>query len=273
MTNEHTFGPLLRFWRGVFNLNQETLASQLDSSPRHISRLENGRSLPSKSLVMSIARELGLGERDTNHLLMSAGFTPLVEKVDFYAPEMRWLRKAMTLSLRALDPYPATLVDGAGNILMVNRGWIGFYRNEIPPEILAAVTNHFDFLLNHQSGMMSGWEDTLSVIMMSLQQAALMRGNPESQQMLDRLIASPNVPPDWRQRGARLEPMASYRVQINVNGSPQPFFSVSQTVGAMGPNAYVSEPALTLNTLYPEDESLDLSSLLDQDLEHPLLFY
>ena len=121
--------------------------------------------------------------------------------------------------------------------------------------------------------MMSGWEDTLSVILMSLQQGVLMSGNEKSQDMLDRLLASPNVPADWRQRGASLEPMASYRIEVEFDGVLRRFFSVSQTAGAMGPNAYVSEPQLTVNTLYPEDDSLDLSLLVEGDLRHPLLSY
>jgi len=113
----------------------------------------------------------------------------------------------------------------------------------------------------------------LSVILMSLQQGVLMGQDPSAQAMLDRLVKSPNVPKDWQQRGARLEPMSSFRVQAEFNGRLEKFFSVSQTVGALGPNAFVSEPRLTVNTLYPEDENLDLSSLIEGELKHPLLFY
>ena len=269
------FGRLLKFWRGVHQLNQEELAHRLASSPRHISRLENGRVQPSKAMVEGIARELALGERDSNHLLIAAGFNPVVRRVDFNAPELRWLRKAMILTLRALDPYPATLSDGSSNILMVNRGWVGFYRTAIPEAELNKVSNHFDFLFSREGAgnMVSGLEDTLSVILMSLQQGVLMSDAQENQRMLDRLMTSPNVPEDWRQRAAKLEPMASYRLQLEFNGELQSFFSVNQTVGAMGPSAYVSEPNLTVNTLYPEDESLDLSSLIEGRLEHPLLPY
>jgi hypothetical protein len=40
----------------------------------------------------------------------------------------------------------------------------------------------------------------------------------------------------------------------------------------MGPAAYASEPNLTITTLYPEDESIDLTNLIAADLDHPLLF-
>lgn len=272
---DRPFGRLLKFWRGVHSQSQEKLAHALQSSPRHISRLENGRVHPSKEMVESIAQALSLGERDAYHLMISAGYMPVTKGADFHAPELKWLRKAMTLTLRAMDPYPATLMDSSSNILMVNRGWVGFYQDIIATESLNQVSNHFDFLFSHQGAgnFMSGWQDTLSVILMSLQQAALLSGDPEKQAMLDRLVASPNVPKDWQQRGAKLEPMASFRIQVEFKGELKKFFNVSQTVGALGPNAFVSEPQLTVNTLYPEDENLDLAALTNRELKHPLLFY
>jgi len=273
--NELPFGRMLKFWRDVHELSQEDLAYSVGSSPRHISRLENSRVVPSKAMVQKIAQEMSLGERDSNHLLISAGYTPMVKKLDYHAPELKWLRNAMTLSLRALDPYPATLIDRSSNILMVNRGWVGFYQNVIPEESLNKATNHFDFLFSRQGAgnIMSGWEDTLSMILMSLQQGVLLSGDNADREMLDRLLASPNAPKDWKQRAAKFEPMASFRVQVEFNGALERFFSVSQTVGALGPNAFVSEPHLTVNTLYPEDETLDLSPLIEGELKHPLLFY
>ncbi|MEM1110969.1 MAG: helix-turn-helix transcriptional regulator [Pseudomonadota bacterium] len=275
MDSAPPFGRLLKFWRGIRGLSQEELAHRLDSTARHISRLENGHVHPSKVMVEGITRVFALGERDSNNLLMAAGFNPHVTGVDFFSPRLRWLRKAMTLTLRALDPYPSILMDGASNILMVNRGWVGFYRSTITEDSLNAVSNHFDFLFSRKvpADMMDRWQDTLSVVLMSLSQGVLMSGSEEGQALLDRLLATPNVPQDWRQRGARLEPMASYRVQFEFQGRAHSFFSVSQTVGAMGPNAYVSAPHLTVNTLYPEDEALDLSPLIVGELKHPLLAY
>ena len=80
------------------------------------------------------------------------------------------------------------------------------------------------------------------------------------------------MPDDWQQRAARTEPMASFRVQLNVEGALRRFFSVSTMAGALGPNAFVSEPRLTITTLYPE-EDLDLASMQDDGVSHPLLYY
>ena len=273
-SEDRAFGRLLKFWRGVHGVSQEQLALSLDSSTRHISFMENGKAQPSKEMVENIARVLALGGRDTSQLLIAAGYVPAAQPVDFQAPELRWLRKAMTLTLRALDPFPTTVSDAAGNILMVNRGWVGCYSRSIPRAELDQVTNHFDFLFNSKDRELTdAWLDTLSVFLMSLQQSALLSDDRACLDKLQRLQSHPDVPADWRQRAAKLEPMASYRVQVRVAGQLRPFYNVSQMVGAVGPAAYVSEPRLTISTLYPDDESLDLSNLIQEPLEHALLLY
>ncbi len=269
------FERFLKFWRGVHGLSQEELAFRVDSSPRHISRLENGSSRPSENLVIEIGKAMNLGRRDSNHLLISAGYAPIEPKVDFHSPDLKWLRKAMTKTLRALDPYPTVLLDNSTNIVMVNKAWVGFYLNHLSQKALNEVSNHYDFLFSREGvgNMVSNWEDTLSVILMSLKQNALFSDSEEDHKLLARLKDHPSVPSDWQQRGAALEPMASFRVQMTLNDAIHRFFSVSSTVGALGPNAYVSEPKLSIHTLYPEDDKLDLSPLLKDELTHPLLFY
>lgn len=273
--SEPAFGRFLKFWRSVHEVSQEELAFRLDSSPRHISRIENGSSRPSETIILEIGRVLELGNRDLNHMLIAAGYAPREEKIDFHSPDLKWLRKAMTLTLRALDPFPASLADSSSNLLMVNRGWVSFYSHIVTPRELASVTNFYDFIFSRQGAgtAVSNWEDTLSGILMSFQQSVLFTDDKGDQATLERLCEHPSVPADWRKRASRFEPMASFRVQLNLNGVLQRFFSVNTNVGALGPAAFLSEPRLTLNTLYPEDESLDLDALIDDSLEHPLLFY
>ncbi len=272
---ELAFSRFLKFWRGVHGLSQEDLAEKLDSSPRHISRMENGSGRPSETMVVDLANVLDLGIRDKNHLLISAGYATIDQTVDFHSPEMKWLRKAMILTLRALEPYPTTIMDSSTNILMVNRGWVGFFLNTVSKETLDQVTNQYDFLFSSKDAgiNISAREDTLAAILMSLQQRTLFSDDPKDKEMLQRLKAQPNVPKDWKRRAAKFEPMASFRVQAEIDGTLKRFFSVNSTVGAIGPSAYASQPNLTINTLYPEDETMDLSPLIEGDLTHPLLIY
>lgn len=269
------FSRLLRFWRGAFGLSQEALALQLESSARHISFLENGRAHPSVDMVEKIADELELHSRDRNHLLVAAGYTPRSEPLDFTSEKLRWLRNAMTMTLKSLDPYPASLCDDQGRLMMVNRGWVSLFRQVLPEEKLNQVDNYFEFLFDRMGDVSNSelWLNTLSVVMMSVTQNILLHGGSPDAEILKRLSQHRNLPKDWKLRAARVEPMASYRIQIDMQGKAFTFYNVSQTVGAIGPAAYVSSPHLFTSTFYPEDTQLDLNHCMPDSLEHPLLFY
>lgn len=272
INNDSPFSGLLRFWRSVHQVSQEELAYRTGSSARHLSRLENGHVSPSLEMVEAIAVALDMLDRDSNHLLIAAGFRAQEKQADFRSADLKWLRKAMALTLRALDPHPTVLIDGCGDILMVNESWVAFYSQLIGEHHLECVTNHFDLLfsLHDASSGSKAYTDALCLILMSIQQDVLLTQNNAMQQRLTRLCATPGVPDDWARRAAQLDPMASFRVELQIDDSPERFFSVSQTVGAMGPTAYVSEPRLTINTLYPENAAKHAGADA-QGYRHPLL--
>ena len=126
------------------------------------------------------------------------------------------------------------------------------------------------FSLHDASSGSKAYTDALCLILMSIQQDVLLTQDNAMQQRLTRLCATPGVPDDWARRAAQLDPMASFRVELQIDDSPERFFSVSQTVGAMGPTAYVSEPRLTINTLYPESAAKHVGADA-QVYRHPLL--
>ncbi len=268
------FGPLLKFWRGVHGLSQETLALCAESSTRHISCLENGKAHPSRLMVLKLSEVLELGDRDSCYLLLGAGYLPTANSVDFNSQEYKWLRKAMILTLKAMDPFPAALMDKYGRLLLVNKGWVAFHHKTISGDELAQATNHYELLFQrqHSDDISEVKKNTISLILMAMQQEALLSGDGY-QYMMDALMVHSDIPKDWKKRAASLEPQASFRVQVDIEGKPHNFFSVSQMVGAMGPTSFISEPRLIINTLYPEDEDMDLLSNLDADLQHPLLPY
>ena len=270
-----SFGEFLKFWRSVSGLSQEALGESVDSSTRHISRLERQENRPSEAMVLELARALELGERDRNHFLISAGFAPLEQHVDFMDDELAWLRKAMVLSLRALDPYPATLLDSSSNLLMVNRGWVAFYSQVISAQELEGVGNHYDFLFSDlmTGSVLANWQDTLSVVLMSLKQTSLLTRKSADAELFERLSGNANAPLDWVQRARGLEPRASYRLQMALQGKVHNFISVNTNVGAIGPAAYASEPHLYISALLPEDDKAEVEWQCHDGLRHPLLFY
>jgi transcriptional regulator with XRE-family HTH domain len=264
------FGRLLKYWRGVRSLSQEDLSFELDCSTRHISRIESGRGHPSETIIEDIARALSLRDRDRNHLRLSAGYAAEKNETDIFTPRFLWLRKAIIKNLRALDPTPTMVVSKNSNIAMVNRGWVNYFQTLLPPEELNNVVNQWDFIFGRIAG---GSEDAVSLILMALQQWALMSGDDSVQETVDRLAQHECVPNDWEDRASKLEPRASFWLTLDFNGTLHRFLSVACEVNAFGPNDFQSEPRFLIHTLYPEIENLEETKLLPVNLKHPKLFY
>lgn len=69
-------GSLLRSWRERRGISQLELAGRADSSARHISFIETGRSKPSQEMVLRLADRLDVPVRERNALLLAAGYAP-----------------------------------------------------------------------------------------------------------------------------------------------------------------------------------------------------
>lgn len=276
MTDNHrlAFGQLLRFWRDAHALSQQQLAQTLGSSTRHINRLENNHVHPSEELVLQIIRALDLQERDSNHLLLAAGYKPRRHEVDFNATHMKWLRQATVRSLRALEPYPSVLTDAHTNILMVNRGWLGLLQRCLPQLTAAGITNYTDFLFYHAGPPREteAWKDVRALLLMAARQDAALHNDPVNRLRLTQMLASPLAPADWKQRAAKLDPMSSYQVPLVIDGETTAFHTVTLAVAPVVTASYASEPRLTIFTLYPDQDDDNCSALAHHELDHPLLY-
>ena len=70
------FGALLREWRRRRGISQLELAGRANSSQRHVSFLESGRSQPSRTIVLALTEALDLPLRARNEILVAGGFAP-----------------------------------------------------------------------------------------------------------------------------------------------------------------------------------------------------
>lgn len=271
------FGRLLRFWRDVFGLSQETLAHEIGSSSRHVSRMENGLAQPSKAMVLRIARQFELGERDSMQLLFAAGYTAVAAEADLADPDMRWLRKSMARLLASFEPAPAMLTSGSAWILMVNRAWLAVMRAHLPEGAAQAARLstrvYYDALFSSDApaGDEAGWRDSRIGILMALQQEAILRDDAELQATVDQLSARHGFSNDWKRRAAGIRPMGSFRVYLRCAGRSLPFNQVAMTVGQRGTTTFLSEPRLRVTALLPSVGALDPAFLDAIDSASPLL--
>ncbi|WP_431772823.1 helix-turn-helix domain-containing protein [Streptomyces cucumeris] len=115
-------GELLREWRNRRRISQLELALRADSSSRHISFIETGRSRPSQEMVLRLADHLEVPVRERNALLLAAGYAPQFPERAVDDPSMETLREGMQRLLTGYEPYPALVVNGVYEVQAANRG-------------------------------------------------------------------------------------------------------------------------------------------------------
>jgi transcriptional regulator with XRE-family HTH domain len=114
------FGAQLRAWRACRGLSQLELAARSEVSQRHLSFLESGRALPSRSMVLLLSRCLALPLRECNQLLLAAGFAPQYPERPLEDAGMVAVSQALEATLRHHEPYPAFVLNRRWDMVMGN---------------------------------------------------------------------------------------------------------------------------------------------------------
>ncbi|TXS48682.1 XRE family transcriptional regulator [Streptomyces sp. uw30] len=144
-------GPLLRAWREQRRVSQLELALRADSSARHISFIETGRSRPSEEMVLRLAEHLEVPVRERNALLLAAGYAPHYPETPLDDPALDALRAGMEQLIQGYEPYPALVVDAMYNVHAANRG-ILMLLDDIPEHLLEPPLNAMRLTL-HPEGL------------------------------------------------------------------------------------------------------------------------
>ncbi|MFD3627268.1 helix-turn-helix domain-containing protein [Streptomyces sp. NPDC058698] len=142
-------GPLLRAWREQRRVSQLELALRADSSARHISFIETGRSRPSEEMVLRLAERLDVPMRERNALLLAAGYAPRFPHTPLDDPALDALRDGIERLISAFEPYPALVVDAMYDVVAANRGVMMLF-DGMPPALLTPPLNAVRLTLHPQ---------------------------------------------------------------------------------------------------------------------------
>ncbi|HEX6993954.1 MAG TPA: helix-turn-helix transcriptional regulator [Gammaproteobacteria bacterium] len=123
-------GKLLKEWRMRRRLSQLELALEAETSPRHLSFIETGRSTPSREMLLRLAERLDVPLRERNRLLVAAGYAPRFPERRLDDGELAAAQRVVELVLKGHEPFPALAVD---------RHWNLVARNDAVPPLLAGV--------------------------------------------------------------------------------------------------------------------------------------
>lgn len=148
-TAPSSFGQILRYWRKRRGFSQLQLANEAQTTPRHISFIETGRSRPGRDLILRLARTLDLLARDTNSLLVNAGFGPAFQQHRLDEEAVRPFAAIIRGLLDSHDPYPGSAFDPFGRIHMSNAA----HRRLFPGAAERSPEEAIDHFYGHRAGL------------------------------------------------------------------------------------------------------------------------
>jgi transcriptional regulator with XRE-family HTH domain len=145
-------GGMLRSWRQRRRLSQLDLANEAAVSARHLSFVENGRSKPSRELVLHLAEHLEVPLRERNTLLLAAGYAPSYTRTPLEDEAMTPVREALDQVLAGHEPFPAVVVDRHWDLVSANRPLMELMSTGIAPHLLEEPVNAMRVTL-HPDGL------------------------------------------------------------------------------------------------------------------------
>jgi transcriptional regulator with XRE-family HTH domain len=249
--SQQSIGDLLRQWRERRRISQLELASRAEVSQRHLSFVENGRSVPSRDMVLRLAERLDLALRERNHLLLAAGYAPVYDETSLDAPRMAAVQTAVQQLLSAHEPFPAIVIDRLWNRIYANDP-TNLFVIGIAEELRQEPVNVLRVSL-HPEGMaprivnLGEWRAHL---LHRLRQQIAMTADPELIKLYDELLG---YPCDQQEPTVELPGPGQIAVPLRLRygGRVLSFFA---TVSMFGTPLDVTVSELAIESFFPSDE-------------------
>jgi transcriptional regulator with XRE-family HTH domain len=199
-----TFPSRLVWWRKKRGLSQLELAMAAGCSQRHVSFLELGRTKPSREMVLRLSTVLNVPLRNSNELLLAAGYAPEWTETNLGAEMLAPIRNALDFMLAQQEPFPAVVVDRRWNLLQANKGAVALIEFLVGPLEPNASPNLADALVAPDvlRPHLMNWVDVVRYFLRSVEDDAAADGTAETAGLLERLLnyegvraaMSPGVP-------------------------------------------------------------------------------
>lgn len=257
MAQKNDLGDLLKEWRGLRRRSQLDVSVDTGISQRQISFIESGRSVPSRSTLMTIAEALDIPLRERNVLLLAAGYAPLYSNAAWNSDEMKSINKALERVLAQHEPYPAIVMDRYWNVLLTNSAAPRFFNCFIDMSARPAPRNmlHLIFDPHGMRPFIANWQSLAKAMIQRVYRETVGHiVDPQTKELVSNLLAYPDVQSDWR---APETTGASPMIPITFikDGAVMSYFSLLTTVGT--PQTIAAQE-LRLECMYPADDETEV---------------
>ena len=253
LQEQRLIGDLLRQWRAERKISQLALASRAEISPRHLSFVETGRSVPSRSMILRLAEHLEVPLRERNQLLLAAGYAPVYTESKLDAPRLSMVRTAIRKLLSGHDPYPAVVVDRGWNLVEANSS-VAILTEGAPNDLLTKPFNVLRFSL-HPRGLASrilNLGEWRTHLLDRLERQTRVTGDHQLGELYQELISYPG-----ENGTCQSDEYAGYSgdvvvpLQLLHNGRKLSLFS---TVTTFGTPKDITVDELAIESFYPSDQ-------------------
>ena len=257
MPQKNDLGDLLKEWRGLRRRSQLEVSVDTGISQRQISFIESGRSVPSRSTLMTIAEALDIPLRERNVLLLAAGYAPLYSNAAWNSDEMKSINKALERVLAQHEPYPAIVMDRYWNVLLTNGAAPRFFDCFIDMSARPSPRNLLHLIFDPQ-GMrpfIANWPSLAKAMVQRVYRETVGHiVDQQTKELVAGLLAYPDVQSDWRvPETSGASPMIP--ISFVRDGALMNYFSLLTTVGT--PQTIAAQE-LRVECMYPADDETEV---------------
>ncbi len=252
------FPALLKYWRNARGLSQLDLSLAADVSSRHISFMETGRASPSREMVLLLGNTLQIPFREQNELLKAAEFEPEFDEPGLSLKPDDPITQVIQRMMKKHDPYPMIVMDWAYNLLIANTSATKMLTSFVhKPEALRPPINVFEMIFdpNLARPFIENWEHIARHLLVRVHRECLLKPHDKRLTgLLEKVLAYPGVPQDWRQPDFSLanDPVISVKLK---RGELALHFLTTITSFNAPQNITMEE--LLIESYYPLDEKTE----------------
>ena len=256
-------GDLLRHWRNLRGKSQFDLSLDTGGSQRHLSFIENGRSAPSRQILMEISRALDIPLRDRNVLLLAAGYAPIYSEGAWNGSEMKTIMGVLERVLHQHEPFPAVVMDRYWNVLMANESTPRFFNSFTEMAVRKSPRNilHLMFDPERMRPFIADWENVAKSLLERVYRESVGRVIDEkTRELLAALQAYPGVKGEWKSPKTPATGSAMPMIPVGFRRGKKVlnYFSMITTVGT--PQTIAAQE-LRIECMYPVDEETEIEHL------------
>jgi transcriptional regulator with XRE-family HTH domain len=248
-----TFPSRLVWWRKRRGLSQLQLALSANVSQRHVSFLELGRTKPSREMVLRLAATLDMPLRQSNELMLAAGFAPAWTETDLGAAALAPIKSALDYMLAQQEPYPAVVIDRRWNLLQANKGAVAMVEFLVGPLAPGSAVNLADALVGPDvlRPHLTNWTEIVWYFVRSVEVDAAIDGTAETRALHARLLAYPDV----REAMALAPPVTAGGPVLPMHFAKRGTrLSLFTTIATLGTPQDITLQELRVESFFPIDE-------------------